>query len=98
MRQIKTEQYKLLKVHATPFSPSSDSSQATYFRSNQLIYTCILEARAAHAPNELTSENHQLQEGSGGSSTNEGYAMGRWLSQSRRDEGVIIYAVRNSVM
>ena len=80
----------------TPFAPSSDSPQATQFRSNQLAYTYNIEMEAAHTPNELPSANHQLREGSGGSSsTNESYAMGRWLSQSEREEGVVVYAVRN---
>ena len=98
MRPTKTE-YKLLKVHTTLFLFSLDSSQATYFRSKQLAYTYNLEMEAAHTPNELPSANHQLQEGSGGSSSNnESYVMGRWLSQSEREEGVVVYAVRNYVM
>ena len=70
-----------------------------YFCSNRLVYTCIVEMQTAHTPNELTLATHQLWEGSSGSSSNnENYAMGRWLSQSEREEGVVVYAVRSSIM
>ena len=93
------QQYKLPKVHKARFSLFLDSSQAIYFCSNQLVYACIVEMHAAHTPDELALANHQLREGSGGSSSGSGdYAVGRWLSQSGREEGVVVYAVRSSIM
>ena len=81
----------------TSFSLLSNSSKVTYFCSNQLVYTCTVERQAAHTPNEFTLANHQLWEGSGGSSSyNEGYSIERWLSQSEREEGVVVYTVRSS--
>ena len=81
------------------FSLFLDFSQAIYFCSNRLVYTFNVETKAAHTPNELTLANHQLWEGSNSSSSkNESYAMERWLSQSEREEGVVVYSVRSFIM